>query len=101
VVTIRLLGIGPANMLDELGDGGHGMAPDHSGAPAAWLLARLREAPAAGTNTLVVTHFPNIREACADNASELGDGEALIVHAGRDGNVAVVARVKMGDWSQL
>jgi hypothetical protein len=65
------------------------------------LLAKVREAPTAGTNTLVVTHFPNIREAFADNASDFGDGEALIVHAGRDGNVAVVARVAMGDWPQL
>jgi len=96
--TVRFAGLpGPTTAL-ELGDGGHSMQAT-SNSQAAWLKARIAEPPRAGTNTIIVTQFPNIQDAFGQNAAGLAEGGALIVRPG-DAD-AIVGRVKIDEWPAL
>ena len=79
--TVRLAGLPIPTIAAELGDGGQSMQAISKG-QAAWLQAKVAEKPRAGTNTIIVTQFPNIVEAFGQNASGLAEGDALIVHPG-------------------
>lgn len=76
------------------------MLVDELGLDAAgsgWLADKLTEMPAAGTNTIIVTHSTNIaNDLDMDNVAE---GETLIVRPGDD--PAVVARLGLREWSVL
>ncbi len=97
--TIRYAQFGTPKTFPELGDNGQSMQGGTE-AQAAWLREQVGQFPV-GTNTLIVTHLPNLTGAFPDAASGMADGEALIF--GRDGNggTHVVGRVKIGDWSAM
>ena len=99
--TARLAGLGPAQPDAQLGDAGHSMTADPSGSRGAWLRGRVARAPKAGTNTLIITHAPNIREAFPSEGADLADGEALIFRPDGRGGASLVARVKIQDWPRL
>ena len=67
----------------------------------AWLQAKLAEKPRTGTNTMIVTRYPNILGACGQKASGLTDGEALIVRPDGAGAEEIVGRVKIDEWPAL
>lgn len=83
----------------ELGDNGQSMGVTTE-AQAAWLQKAVTQFPA-GTNTLLVTHFPNITRAFPKDSAGLEDGEALIFGPDGQGGAKVVARVKIEDWPKL
>ena len=56
--------------------------------------------PAKGTNTLIVTHLPNIAEAFPEDAQGLEDGEALVFLPDGHGATKLIARVKIEEWSR-
>jgi phosphohistidine phosphatase SixA len=89
--TVRFLGYRDPEVSDELGPGRD---------QATWLLARASEQPAPGTNTLIVTHAPNIASAFGDEASDLVDGETLIVRP-EDGRARIVGRMPIEEWAVL
>jgi hypothetical protein len=60
-------------------------------AQAAWLLKQVTHFPT-GTNTIVVTHLPNITGAFPQLASGLEDGEALIFSPDGKGQAILVTR---------
>ncbi len=99
--TIRLAQLGQANTDAHLGDSGQSMQVESSGERAAWLREKVAQRPAGGTNTIIVTHFPNINEAFAGNAAGLGDGEALVFRPDGHGAATFVTRVKIEEWPQL
>ena len=99
--TARLANLGPVQTHDQLGDAGHSMTPDASGTRGAWLRGKVAAAPKAGTDTLIITHAPNIREAFATEGADLADGEALIFRPDGHGGASFVARVKIQDWPRL
>jgi phosphohistidine phosphatase SixA len=96
--TLRLAQLGPPKTDSHLGDSGQSMQVDSGGTRAAWLRAKVAERPSSGTNTIIITHFPNINEAFANDAAGLGDGEALIFRPDGRGAAAFVGRVKIEDW---
>ena len=98
--TARLASLPDPMPAAELGDGGQSMQAISKG-QAAWLQAKAVEKPRAGTNTIIVTQFPNIVEAFGQNASGLAEGDALIVHPGDAGADAIVGRVKIDEWPVL
>jgi hypothetical protein len=57
-------------------------------------------APQPGTNTLLVTHKPNIVDALGKDWAEVKEGEASIFRPA-NGNYTLVARVQMDDWPRL
>jgi len=99
--TARLANFGPVQTFDQLGDAGHSMTPDAGGTRGAWLHGKVAQAPKAGTNTLIITHAPNIKEAFPTEGAELADGEALIFRPEGQAGASLVARVKIQDWPRL
>ena len=79
----------------ELGDNGQSMAGG-TAAQAAWLQKRVTQIPK-GTNTLLITHQPNLVGAFPQIAQGVQDGEALIFGL----NTTLVARVKIDEWSKF
>ena len=60
---------------------------------------RAAEIPRAGTNTLIVTHLPNIESAFGDSFS-VDEGEAVVLRP--DGaNGTPVGRIKIDEWPRL
>jgi phosphohistidine phosphatase SixA len=83
----------------ELGDRGQSMQ-GVSEADGAWLRNRVMQFPA-GTNTILVTHLPNIRRAFPQHASGMGDGDALVFGPDGKGGAMLVARVTIAEWPEL
>jgi len=57
-------------------------------------------APSPGTNTVLVTHAPNIIAALGTDWSEVKEGEASIFRPA-NGNYTLLARVQIDDWPRL
>lgn len=82
----------------ELGDNGQSMQSTGR-SQAEWLRKRVAQFPS-GTNTILITHQPNIASAFPDDAN-VTDGEALIFRAGENGAATLAARVKIEAWPTL
>ena len=81
--TVRYAQFGKPQPVPELGDNGKSMSGGTE-AQAAWLRKKVTELPK-GTNTVIVTHMPNMSRAFPESTSGLGDGEALIFGPKRRG----------------
>jgi phosphohistidine phosphatase SixA len=99
--TARLAGFGPAQPDEQLGDRGQSMTADPSGTRGEWLRGKVAQAPGTGTDTLIITHSPNIREAFPEEGADVAEGEALILRPDGHGGTSLVARVKIQDWPRL
>ena len=96
--TVRLAQLPKPQPQAELGDGGQSMQ-ETSATQAAWLKDKVTHATA-GSNTVIVTHMPNIARAFPD-WGPVADGEAVVLKPDGKGGVAIVGRVKIGEWPQL
>jgi phosphohistidine phosphatase SixA len=96
--TVKYAQLGNPRTYPELGDNGQSM---QGGTPAqaAWLRQRVTQFPSR-SNTILVTHFPNIRDAFPQ-ASGVDDGEALVFGPDGKGGAALVARIKIEQWPGL
>jgi hypothetical protein len=56
--------------------------------------------PDSGTNTLIVTHKPNITDAFGKDWFEIREGEASIFKPDGAGKAALVGRVVIDDWAK-
>jgi len=92
--TIRYAQFGNPQPVPELGDNGQSMQGGTE-AQAAWLKKKVTEFPK-GTNTLLITHMPNMSRAFPDATANLADGEALVFAP-----TGVVARIKIDEWKGL
>lgn len=99
--TIRYAALGSVKTHAELGDGGQSMRASAVSGQADWLRKRVAEPPKPGTNTVIVTHMPNIQAAFAQDAANLADGEALVFQPDGHGGAALVAKLKIEDWPGL
>jgi phosphohistidine phosphatase SixA len=99
--TVKFAQLGTAASYPELGDGGSSMQEDRSGSRAMWLRSQASRAPNPGTNTVIVTHYPNIIEAFPEHAAGLADGEALVLQPTGHGEVTALARIRIEEWSRL
>jgi phosphohistidine phosphatase SixA len=97
--TVRLMQLGKPTSIVELGDGGRSMQTSTE-AQAAWLQKNVEQFPT-GSNTLIVTHSPNMSRAFPEFTRNLGDGEALIFGPDGKGGAALVARVKIQEWPKM
>jgi phosphohistidine phosphatase SixA len=92
--TIRYAQLDNPQPVPELGENGQSMQGG-TAAQAAWLKKKVTELPK-GTNTLLVTHSPNISLAFPDASANLAEGEALVF-----GPTGVVARIKIEEWPRM
>jgi phosphohistidine phosphatase SixA len=98
--TVRLAGFGAPKIFNELDESAQGMAANVEKARADFLRQKVTERPAAGKDTVVVTHAPNIIGAFGKEAEGVAAGETLVFRPGTNGAI-LVARVKIEDWSKL
>lgn len=98
--TLRVAGLPQPRTAPELGDGGQSMQPLQP-SPAAWLRNMVATAPALGTDTLIVTHAPNITAAFGANLADVADGEILVFRPGGNGDATLAGRIKIGEWPAL
>ena len=70
-----------------------------SEAQGAWLRDRATRLPKR-TNTIIVTHMPNISRAFPEWAT-VADGEVVVVGPGPDGKAQAVGRIPIAEWSRL
>jgi phosphohistidine phosphatase SixA len=97
--TIRFAQLPSPRIQAELGDGGQSMG-GVTEAQATWLKKQALERPR-GTNTILVTHLPNMAAAFPKETSGLSDGETLVFHADDTGGRTLVARIKIEQWPTM
>ena len=97
--TVKYAQFPAAKTAAELGDNGQSMQGG-TAAQAAWLQKQVLQFPK-GTNTVLVTHFPNINGAFPQYSSGLADGESLIFGPDGKGGSTLVARVKIEEWPKM
>lgn len=98
--TARLAGLPAPTTAPELGDRGQSMQAT-TGDQSAWLKAKAAARPVAGTDTVIITHFPNISAAFGTAAAGTADGEALVFHPAVGGAPDLVGRIRIEDWPKL
>ena len=98
--TVKYAGLRNPQTVEQLGDGGQSMAAV-ADAAAAWLRERTNQRPAAGTNTVIITHLPNITRAFPDWQPQVADGESVILRPAGGGRAQVVSRVRIEEWPEM
>ncbi len=93
--TVKLAQLPNAQRHTELGDGGQSMQ-GASDPQTQWLRERANRLPK-GTNTIIVTHSPNISSAFPD-VGTVAEGEAVVVGPDEKGQPRVVGRIKIEEW---
>jgi broad specificity phosphatase PhoE len=99
VETARLIaGREPQATLDVT-EGGLVVSPNENSRRAQAFRAMVAAVPDPGTNTLVVTHKPNILDALGKDWFEVKEGEASIFKSEANGKYTLIARVQIGQWA--
>lgn len=97
--TVRLAQFPNPRTQAELGDGGQSMR-GVAASQSDWLRRRVTQLPT-GTNTVFVTHLPNMAGAFPRRVSGLSDGETLVLGSDGHGGTTLVARIKIEVWPNL
>src|SRR5882672_7597713 len=95
--TAVLAGFKNIEKTADLTEGGLVVSPNENNRRAEALRKMLAVAPTAGTNTILITHKPNIIDALGKDWFEVKEGEASIFRP-ENGSYTLVARVQMADW---
>lgn len=98
--TAVALALGTADVVESLGEGDASMQDPTPGLVRA-LVAHASEAPARGTNTVLITHSPNVGGAFPDQKPGLAEGEVVVTRPDGRGGTAVVGRIKIDEWPAL
>jgi broad specificity phosphatase PhoE len=98
--TATLAGFTDIEKTADLTEGGLVVSPNENNRRAEALRKLLATAPKAGTNTVLVTHKPNIIDALGKEWFEVKEGEASIFRP-ENGKYVLVARVQMADWPRI
>ena len=85
----------------DITEGGQVVSPNENNRRAAALRAMVGTVPEAGTNTLIVTHKPNILDALGRDWFEIREGEASIFKPTGDGKYVLVGRVQINQWTAV
>ncbi|HXC50263.1 MAG TPA: histidine phosphatase family protein [Candidatus Limnocylindrales bacterium] len=98
--SATLLGVGTPEPTPDVTSTGATVPPEENQRRADALRKLLSTAPAAGKNTLIVSHAPNLQDAAGKEFSDIGEGE-VVVFQPADGKYRVVARVfPPAQWTQ-
>ena len=97
--TIKLAEFPNPKDVPQLGEGGATMQPT-SGPAVNWLKMQVTKFPT-GTNTIMVTHAPNLTQAFPQEAVGVSDGEALIFGPDGKGGAKLIGRVKIEQWPAM
>jgi broad specificity phosphatase PhoE len=81
-------------------EAGRVVSSDEKGRRADALRKMLGTEPDEGTNTIIITHKPNITDALGEGWADVREGEAAIFRP-HNGSYRLIARVQMDDWPRL
>src|ERR1700749_4324842 len=98
--TAVLAGFKDIEKTAYLTEGGLVVSPNENNRRPEAFRALLATPPQAGTNTILVTHYPNIIAALGKDWFDVKEGEASIFRPD-NGSYALVARVQMEEWPRI
>ena len=101
VETGTLLGFGDVTSSVDISEGGLVVSPTENNRRAQAFRTLVSKPPAAGTNTIFVSHKPNIMDAFGKDWFDVREGEASIFKPDGNGKYTPVTRVQAGDWARL
>lgn len=96
--TARLIGGQEPTVTNDITEGGLVVSPIENNRRAQALRALIAAAPDPGTNTLIITHKPNILDALGKEWFEIREGEASVFRPDGAGKYVLIGRVLIGDW---
>lgn len=98
--TAVIAGFQDIEKTTDLTEGGLVVSPNENSRRAEAFRKMLGTAPKARTNTILITHQPNIVAALGKDWFDVKEGEASIFRPEND-SYHLVARVQMDEWSRL
>src|SRR6201997_5882482 len=98
--TAVIAGFKDIEKTTDLTEGGLIVSPNENGRRAEAFRKMLATAPKAHTNTILITHQPNIIAALGKDWFDVKEGEASIFRPA-DGGYKLVARVQMDEWPRI
>ena len=101
VDTGTLLGFGDVKPSLDISEGGLVVTPTENNRRAAAFRKLAAEKPPAGTNTVIVSHKPNIMDAFGKDWFDIREAEASVFEPDGKGGYKLIARILAGDWSKL
>ena len=98
--TAALAGFTDIEKTADLTEGGLVVSPNENNRRAEAFRKMLAVAPKTGTDTIIITHKPNIVDALGKDWFEVKEGEASIFRP-ENGSYHLIARVQMDEWPRL
>ena len=98
--TAVIAGFKDIEKTTDLTEGGLIVSPNENARRAEAFRKMLATAPASHTNTILITHQPNIVAALGKDWFDVKEGEASIFRPA-DGSYKLVARVQMDEWPRI
>ena len=98
--TAVIAGFKDVEKTADITEGGLVVSPNENNRRAEAFRKLLGTAPPAGTNTILITHKPNIVDALGKDWFDVKEGEASIFRPD-NGSYKLVARVQMEEWPRL
>src|SRR5262249_44972950 len=98
--TAVLAGFKDIEKTADVTEGGLVVSPNENNRRIDAFRKLLAAAPAPGTNTIVITHKPNIVDALGKDWFDVKEGEASVFRS-ENGGYRLVARVQMEDWPRI
>ncbi len=95
--TATIAGFTDIERTADLTEGGLVVTPNENNRRADALRKLLGTSPKPGTNTVLITHKPNILDALGKDWFDVKEGEASIFRP-ENGRYVLVARLQMADW---
>ena len=99
--TARLMNLGAVATSWDVTEGNQIVSPNENNRRAAALRKLAGTSPAPGTNTLIVTHKPNVIDAFGKDWFEVKEGDASVFKPDGAGGFSPVARVPIEQWAAL
>src|SRR5258706_291385 len=96
-----MLAFGKAAKSVDVTEGGQVVSPNENNRRASALRKLAGTMPASGTNTVIVSHKPNIIDAFGKDWFEVKEGEATVFKVDADGKYHVAARVQADQWGKV
>jgi broad specificity phosphatase PhoE len=98
--TATIAGFTDIEKTSDITEGGLVVTPNENNRRADALRKLLGTTPKPGTNTVLITHKPNIVDALGKDWFDVKEGEASIFRP-ENGKYVLVARLQMADWPRL
>lgn len=101
VETGRLISGKEVKTTSDISEGGQVVTPIENDRRTEAMRKLAATPPVKGTNTIVVSHKPNIMDAFGKDWFDVREGEASIFRPDGAGKFVLVGRVQAGDWAAL